>query len=81
MPDRSTVRADDIQPGAYVTSDGRLYQIVRASGLLVTVENCKTGQHVSLARSAVLRSHLVQAAPSITVPDYPPADHPQEVPT
>jgi hypothetical protein len=57
-------------PGAYVTQDGHLYEVLYVSPATIQLENCRSGVLVSTCRSSLQSTYrLVKPAP--TVPDTP----------
>lgn len=51
-------------PGAYVVSDGKLYELVDTDGSQAVLENCRTGYKLKLPVSALLAYRLIKEAPA-----------------
>jgi hypothetical protein len=61
------------QPGAYLTSVGRLFYVLAINddgG--VWLENCATEHRHTLPLSSLASYRLVKAAPQLALPDFPP---------
>lgn len=76
MPERRNARDEDVEVGAYIAQDGRLYEITKADAVLVALENSSTGQRFSIQRSSVSAYKFVQGPELVEVPDYPPEPQP-----